>query len=79
MKKTQQENQFIKDIIKIVNDAKTDYLDAIITWCHINNVELDSVINVIKRSKKLKLGLTQSAEDLNLLKSNAKSNRLKFK
>lgn len=77
-KSNKNETDFVKEITKTVNTAKTDYIDAIMHWCSINNVEIESVFDVIKRNRKLKLGLRNSAEDLNLIKKEARTNRLKI-
>ena len=44
-----------------------DFIDAIVTFCERNDVEIETVASVIKSNSKLKAKLKASAQSLNLL------------
>lgn len=65
----------LEDILKIYNDSKNDIslMDSIIYYCEKNNLEVESIIPVIKSNLKIKASLRIEAENLNYL---PKKNRL---
>ena len=58
--------KFAMDIEKIVVDEELNYIDAIIHYCEINNIEVESVTKLI--SKPLKERLKWDAIRLNFMK-----------
>ena len=58
--------KFAMDIEKIVVDEDLNYIDAIIHYCEINNIEVESVSKLI--SKPLKEKLKYDAQRLNFMK-----------
>lgn len=65
-------SQFIKDIESIVSDKKIEYMDAVILYCEVNDVEIEAIAGLIKGSAKIKARIQQEAEDLNYLPKSAK-------
>ena len=65
----------LEDILKIYNDSKNEItlMDSIIYYCERNNLEVESIIPVIKSNLKIKSFLRIEAENLNYL---PKKNRL---
>jgi hypothetical protein len=58
--------KFSQEIEKIVKESNTNYIDAIVTYCEVNNIEIETVSKLI--SKPLKEKLKNDAIDLNFLK-----------
>ena len=59
------------DIEKIVVDEQLNYIDAIIHYCEINNIEVESVTKLI--SKPLKERLKWDAIRLNFMKKTSRA------
>lgn len=51
-----------------VKEHKCDYLDAIITYSELNNLELEAVAQIISKIPTIKLKLEIEAEELRFLK-----------
>ena len=62
--------KFAMDIEKIVVDEELNYIDAIIHYCEINNIEVESVTKLI--SKPLKERLKWDAIRLNFMKKTSR-------
>ena len=63
--------KFAMDIEKIVVDEDINYIDAIIHYCEINNIEVESVTKLI--SKPLKERLKWDAIRLNFMKKTSRA------
>jgi len=63
--------KFAMDIEKIVVDEELNYIDAIIHYCEINNIEVESVTKLI--SKPLKERLKWDAIRLNFMKKTSRA------
>ena len=63
--------KFAMDIEKIVVDEELNYIDAIIHYCGINNIEVESVTKLI--SKPLKERLKWDAIRLNFMKKTSRA------
>jgi len=63
--------KFAIDIEKIVVDENLNYIDAIIHYCEINNIEVESVTKLI--SKPLKERLKWDAIRLNFMKKTSRA------
>jgi hypothetical protein len=44
------------------------YIDGVIYWCEINNVEIEYISDIIKKNTEFKTKIQYEAEDLNFLK-----------
>lgn len=64
-------SKFALEIEKIVIEENFNYIDAIVHFCEINNLEVESVTKLI--SKPLKERLKYDAINLNFMKRNSKS------
>jgi len=64
-------NKFNHDVDKMCNNS-VDYIDAVITWCERNNVDVEAIANIIKKDPVIKSKLQADAENLNFLKGGAK-------
>lgn len=65
-------SQFTDDIQQMVKDHGLTYLESIISWCESNNVDIEHVIPLIKKSSVIKAKLEVEAHDLNLLEKTSK-------
>ena len=63
--------KFSMEIEKIVAEEKLNYIDAIIHYCEINNIEVESVTKLI--SKPLKERLKWDAIRLNFMKKTSRA------
>ncbi len=63
--------KFSQDIEQIVKISKINYIDAIITYCEENSIEIETVSKLI--SKPLKEKLKYDATKLNFLKKTSRA------
>ena len=63
--------KFNYEIDKMCNN-NVDYIDAVVTWCERNNVDVEVLAGVIKKDPVIKSKLQADAENLNFLKGGAK-------
>jgi hypothetical protein len=64
-------NNFLIEIDKICRSKNIEYIDAILHWCKINNLEIEIVANMIKRDQNLKFKVQIEAQNLNYMKKSA--------
>jgi ATP-dependent Clp protease ATP-binding subunit ClpA len=64
-------SKFSLEIEKIVAEENMNYIDAIVYYCEINNIEVESVSKLI--SKPLKERLKYDAINLNFMKKTSKA------
>jgi hypothetical protein len=65
--------QFMQEIDKLVDENKMEYIDAVIHFCTLNDIEIETAASLIKGSAKMKAKIQLEAEELNYL---PKSSRL---
>lgn len=63
--------KFAQDIEGIVKVSKINYIDAIVTYCEENSIEIETVSKLI--SKPLKEKLRHNATELNFLKKTTRA------
>jgi len=64
--------RFSQDVEKLVlNNSDMNYIDAIIHYCEINEIEIDSVSKLV--SKPLKEKLKFDAQQLNFMKKTSRA------
>lgn len=67
MKPTQKEiEDFSNEILKISVKNKTDYLDAIVSYCDINNIEIELAAKLLTSS--IKQSIESEARENNLIR-----------
>ena len=64
-------SKFSLEIEKIVADENMNYIDAIVHYCEINKIEVDSVTKLV--SKPLKERLKYDAINLNFMKKTSRA------
>jgi ribosomal 50S subunit-associated protein YjgA (DUF615 family) len=55
----------------MVKESKINYIDAIVTYCEENNIEIDTISKLV--SKPLKEKLKNDATELNFLKKTTRA------
>lgn len=77
MKKIDLDKLFLigSEIEEMVDKQNIDYIDACITYCELNNIEIEYVGELMKKNQNIKSKIQREAEELNYLK---KINRIKF-
>ena len=65
------QSRFAEEVEKIVKANNFNYIDAIITFCEENKIELDAVSKLI--SKPLKEKLKYDAQQLNFMKKTSRA------
>lgn len=68
-------SRFAQEVEKLVMEEGVSYIDAVITFCEINKIDLESVPKLL--SKPLKEKIKFEAMELNFLKKTSKA-RLVF-
>ena len=64
-------SKFALEIEKIVAEEKLNYIDAIVHYCEINEIEVDSITKLV--SKPLKEKLKWDATQLNFMKKTSRA------
>jgi len=59
--------EFVKEIEAYVKESKLDYLDAVLHYCELNSLEIETVAAMIRSSSRIKAKIQQEAEDANYL------------
>jgi hypothetical protein len=65
-------NQFATDIESMRRNGHLEYVDAVVSWCEKNGVEVEYAASIIKKDPVLKSKLQVEAEDMNIVKKTAK-------
>ena len=63
--------KFAQDIESLVKECKMNYIDAIVTYCEENSIEIDTISKLV--SKPLKEKLKNNATELNFLKKTTRA------
>lgn len=61
-------NTFVEEVERIKRSKDVDYIDAVITWCEKNNLEVETAAYWIKKDSVLKAKIQIEAENLNIIK-----------
>ena len=67
---TQTSAEFYTKIVKLVEETKLSYMDAVMHYCDLNNMEPETAAQLI--NTKLKAQIRELAEKLNYLPKTAK-------
>lgn len=61
-------SDFIKEIENIVMEKRVEYFDAVILYCEMNNIEVETAAALVKQNGTLKAKIQIEAENLNMVK-----------
>lgn len=64
--------KFAADIEELVWDKDISYIEAIIHYCETNDLEIETVSELVSKNEVLKSHVEQEAEDLNFLEKKAR-------
>ena len=64
--------KFIADILELVEKKRLDYMDAIVHYCEVNKIDIETAAALVKDSQKIKSKIQEEAEALNFLPKGAK-------
>ena len=67
---TQTSAEFYTKIVKLVEETKLSYMDAVMHYCDLNNMEPETAAQLV--NTKLKAQIKEEAEELNYLPKSAK-------
>jgi hypothetical protein len=63
---------FSIEVRKLIEEKKMEYIDAVVHWCELNNLEVEYAAGLIKRDPFIMSRIQMEAEDLNFLKKGAR-------
>lgn len=63
---------FIREIERLVVAKKISFFEAVIYYCEINNIEVESVAGMIRQNTVLKAKIQTDAENVNMMKKTAR-------
>ena len=67
---TQTSAEFYTKIVKLVEETKLSYMDAVMHYCDLNSMEPETAAQLV--NTKLKAQIREEAEELNYLPKSAK-------
>ena len=65
-------SDFVKEIEKIVTQKHIDFFEAVIYYCEINNIEVETAAALVKQNSVLKAKIQYEAENLNMIRKSAR-------
>lgn len=65
-------SDFVKEIEKIVIQKQVDFFDAVLLYCEINNIEVETAAALVKQNSVLKAKIQYEAENLNMIRKSAR-------
>jgi ribulose 1,5-bisphosphate carboxylase large subunit-like protein len=61
-------SDFIKEIEYIVKEKNIEYFEAVLYYCEMNNIEVETAASLVKQNSVLKARIQVEAENLNMVK-----------
>ena len=65
-------SDFVKEIEKIVVQKNIEFFDAVLLYCEINNIEVETAAALVKQNSVLKAKIQYEAENLNMIRKSAR-------
>lgn len=65
-------SDFVKEIEKIVVQKQVDFFDAVLLYCEMNNIEVETAAALVKQNSVLKAKIQYEAENLNMIRKSAR-------
>jgi 1,4-dihydroxy-2-naphthoyl-CoA synthase len=59
---------FSSDVRKLIEEKQMEYIDAVVHWCELNEVEVEYAADMIKKDPAMLFSVQVEAENLNYLK-----------
>lgn len=64
--------EFVTEIRRLVKNSDTTYMDALVYYAETNDIEIETVADIVKKIPTIKVGLLEEAEEMNLVEKSAK-------
>jgi hypothetical protein len=64
--------EFVTEIRQLVKNSDTTYMDALVYYAETNDIEIETVADIVKKIPTIKVGLLEEAEEMNLVEKSAK-------
>ncbi len=64
--------KFSADIKKLCEEKSLNYLDAVLYWCELNNLDVEYAAELILKDQQILSNIQTEAEDLNFLKKTSR-------
>jgi len=61
-------SDFIKEIESIVVSKNIEYYEAVLHYCELNNIEVETAASLVKQNSTLKAKIQYEAENINMVK-----------
>ena len=61
-------SDFVKEIERLVTSKGLDFFEAVLHYCEINNIEVETAAALVKQNSVLKAKIQLEAENLNLVR-----------
>lgn len=61
-------SDFNKEIESIVREKNIEYFEAVIHYCEVNNIEVETAASLVKQNQVLKAKIQIEAESVNMVK-----------
>ena len=61
-------SDFIREIESIVSAKNIEYFEAVLHYCEINNIEVETAASLVKQNSTLKAKIQYEAENINMVK-----------
>lgn len=65
-------DKFMKEIQELVKRKDTSYMEAIVHYSEKNNIEIETVADLVKKLPVVKVSLLEEAENLNMIEKSSK-------
>lgn len=62
---------FIKEIESIVKQKNVEYFEAVLLYCELNNLEVETAASLVKQNAILKAKIQVEAEMINMVKKSS--------
>jgi len=72
LKNIKSSSDFVKEIEKLVVTKNIEFFDAVLYYCEVNNIEVETAASLVKQNSILKAKIQSEAENLNLMKKSAR-------
>ena len=64
--------EFVTEIRRLVKNSDTTYMDALVYYAETNDIEIETVADIVKKIPTIQVGLLEEAEEMNLVEKSAK-------
>jgi len=68
MVKLRSNDDFIKEVERLVKIKNIEFFEAVIHYCEVNNMEVETAASLVKQNNVLKAKIQFEAENLNMMK-----------